>query len=342
MRQSNIQPISWFWDLNSRSLLDMDPPYQRRSVWNQEYKEYFVDTILLGYPSPAVFLFHHITPEGRSTFSVVDGKQRLSTLFEFANDLFPVSENGKVTEARGKYFSELSTETKISFWTYQILVEYVPTTEEQVIHDIFDRINRNVARLSPQELRHAKYGGPFIEKSEEMNEFLLEKLPNNFPQIASRSRRQMKDVEFTSQLLLSIEEGEKSYNQDELDQAYSEREMSWEDKNVVIEEFQQLVRYIGETAASKPELSRSRLRNQADFYSFFVVLSKLYKAEELPIDKGALAERLMEFLVRVDNPSERVSDKSLADYYEAARSASKNIGSIRTRMRVLESVIKSL
>jgi uncharacterized protein with ParB-like and HNH nuclease domain len=91
-RAINFQTVSWFWDLYTRHLLDLEPPYQRRSVWNQEYKDFFIDTVLNGYPAPAIFLYQEITSEGISKYSVVDGKQRLSTLFEFAENKFPVSE----------------------------------------------------------------------------------------------------------------------------------------------------------------------------------------------------------------------------------------------------------
>ncbi len=41
-RKQNFQTISWFWDLYTRDKLDLEPPYQRRSVWNREFKDYFV------------------------------------------------------------------------------------------------------------------------------------------------------------------------------------------------------------------------------------------------------------------------------------------------------------
>ena len=56
-RQMNFQGVGWFWDLYQRELLDLDPPYQRRSVWSQPYKDYFIDTVLNGYPAPAIFLY---------------------------------------------------------------------------------------------------------------------------------------------------------------------------------------------------------------------------------------------------------------------------------------------
>jgi len=74
-RRHNLQTIAWFNDLYKRGLLDLDPPYQRRSVWNQAYKDAFIDTVLIEYPSPAIFLYEEISEEGQSKMHVVEGKQ---------------------------------------------------------------------------------------------------------------------------------------------------------------------------------------------------------------------------------------------------------------------------
>ena len=42
-RRHNFQTFSWFYDIFKRDLLDLDPSYQRRSVWNQSFKNYFVE-----------------------------------------------------------------------------------------------------------------------------------------------------------------------------------------------------------------------------------------------------------------------------------------------------------
>ena len=114
-RRQNFQTISWFWDLSKRGLLDLDPPYQRRSVWNQAYRDSFVDTILLQYPAPAIFLYEEVSPEGISKYHVVDGKQRLTAVFDFALGQFPVSEESIVSHApsstNGLKRSEVSLET---------------------------------------------------------------------------------------------------------------------------------------------------------------------------------------------------------------------------------------
>ena len=103
-RRHNFQTVSWFFDISKRGLLDLDPPYQRRSVWNQSFRDYFVDTVLLGLPAPAIFLFEEISPEGRSVYHVVDGKQRLTTLLDFISDAFPISESSQSRQEAGTYF----------------------------------------------------------------------------------------------------------------------------------------------------------------------------------------------------------------------------------------------
>ena len=131
------------------------------------------------YPAPAIFLYEEVSVDGTSQYHVVDGKQRLTAVFEFASGQFPVS-----------------------FWTYQFSFEYLPTNDETIINSIFERINKNTAKLTRQELRHARFSGAFISVAEEMAERMVKILPESFPRIESQSRKQMKDVELVANLLL--------------------------------------------------------------------------------------------------------------------------------------------
>src|SRR5271165_4310899 len=150
------------------------------------------------------FLYEKMKPDGRSLFAVVDGKQRLSSLFEFVSGDFPVPDSTQNAEYQGKYFADLSNDAKTAFWHYQFSIEYIPSEDETLIKEIFDRINRNVAKLSAQELRHAKLDGLFINEAERLAEWTSEKLPRNFLNIPDRYKRQMKDVKFVSLLLLFL------------------------------------------------------------------------------------------------------------------------------------------
>ena len=340
-RRHNIQTVSWFYDLWQRKLLDLDPPYQRRSVWSQEFKDYFVDTVLLNYPAPALFVFEDITPDGRSVYHVVDGKQRLTTLFEFIRGDFPVSEQSGTAASRGKYFGSFDDESKKAFWAYQFLVEYVPTDDEKVINGIFDRINRNVAKLTQQELRHARLAGEFISSAENLAAWMVDSLPKNFPRFASQSRSQMKDVEFVSLLMLLLEEGPKGYSQEGLDQAFTDRDASW-DARINIEntfrETTQAIKAIIESSESAKELVSSRLRNQADFYALFGAVSALKLAGLLPSPVEA-ASRLLKFTVDVESEPARAANAELASYFDAARSASNDKGPREVRIKFITALL---
>ena len=85
-RTISPQDVSWFLDLNEKGQLDLDPPYQRRSVWTPKDKRFFIDTILNNYPAPPIFLHKTLDDNGRATYHVVDGKQRLNTIIDFANN----------------------------------------------------------------------------------------------------------------------------------------------------------------------------------------------------------------------------------------------------------------
>jgi hypothetical protein len=336
-RRQNFQTIAWFWDLNNRNLLNLDPPYQRRSVWNEEYRQYFIDTILVHYPAPAIFLFEEMSPEGRAKYNVVDGKQRLTAIFDFVQNVFPVGDKADKTALRGLYFNQLDDETKTSFWSYQFLVEYIPSSDEQIINNIFDRINRNVAKLTPQELRHARFDGVFITVAEDLAVWMLKELPSGFPSILARSIKQMKEVEITATLLLFLDEGVKSYSQADLDKAFSDRDLSWEKKDIGEEQFKETIRKIKAIVElGGDEIAKSRLKNQADFYSLFGAVAEL---EENQVNPGTVVPRLRRFLNRVDDENDRENWVEAKQYFDAARSASNDAGPRRTRINLIKRVL---
>lgn len=337
-RRQTTQSIAWFWDLYKRELLDLDPTYQRRSVWSQSYKDYFVDTILLDYPAPALFLFEDIDENGVAQHSVVDGKQRLSTVFQFLSNEFPVSDSASATRLRGLPFVDLPPDIKKRFYGYQFAVEFLPSTDEGTLSNIFDRINRNVARLTPQELRHARFAGVFATKTEDLAEALEEVLPKDFPRIAPASKRQMKDVEFVTQLLLLTERGIETYSQDDLDIAYNERDEEWPDAQRVAREFRTVVDTLAEWSDALLGGEARRLRNQADFYSLYGAVLDLQRAGQLPDNQTAVA-RLEQFVKVVNSEERRQGDDEAKRYFEAARSASNDVAQRRDRVRILTAVL---
>ncbi len=338
MRRHNFQTIAWLNDLRQRGLVNLDPPYQRRSVWSQEYKSYFIDTITLEYPAPAIFLFEKISDTGIPRYNVVDGKQRLISVFSFIDNAYPVSEQASIHDLRGKYFSEFSSEQKAKFWSYTFLVEYLPSEDEAIINTIFDRINRNVARLSSQELRHARFFGPFITTCEDLTDWFDEVFPKNFPRMGPKSKSQMKDVEFIAQLLLLIEEGPRGFSSDELDLEFLKREETWEEKNKVEDEFRAVTLLIISLLKTEQTLERSRFQNQADLYSLFGGIMNLLR-KSFVINPADAAEKLSCFLQKITDDSTTSEIAFVQKYVEHIRFASNRTLARKERIEIIEKVL---
>ena len=216
-RDSNFQMLSWFTDQHRIGNLDLEPPYQRKSIWNNDYKVYFIDTILRNFPCPTIFLALDISPSGLTKYHVVDGKQRLLTVFEFVNDEFPTSSKYSDSDYADKYFSQLPEEIKPEFWAYKFTIEYLRTTNRSDLTESFDRLNRNVARLNKQELRHARHAGAFITYVTQLSDDPFWK----YMGISTPSRiRRMIDVEYVSEIFLVVIHGIKD-GRDHLDEYFA-------------------------------------------------------------------------------------------------------------------------
>src|SRR5579872_1679975 len=63
--------------------LIVNPEYQRYFRWEESQKTRFIESILLGIPIPPIFVFEQLN----GTWELVDGLQRLSTIFEFIGNL---------------------------------------------------------------------------------------------------------------------------------------------------------------------------------------------------------------------------------------------------------------
>lgn len=62
--------------------LNLQPGFQRQSVWNERDRARLIDSLLRNYPLPAIFLYRR-THDGRLIYDVIDGKQRLESIFMF-------------------------------------------------------------------------------------------------------------------------------------------------------------------------------------------------------------------------------------------------------------------
>jgi hypothetical protein len=221
-RSLTTQDISWFLDLHEKGQLNLEPPYQRRSVWSPRDRRFFIDTILNNYPAPPVFLHKTLDENGRATYHVVDGKQRLQTIIQFTEGNVRIPDDFADVNLQKKKWRDLERATRERFWNYVLIVEMLPDVNDAAIRNTFERINRNSRKLTAQEMRHAKYEGWYISFAEAEAEKLEWK---DIGVVTTARAKRMADVQFLSELFAVVIRGKLiGFDQDNLDELYAEYE----------------------------------------------------------------------------------------------------------------------
>lgn len=138
------------------SMLDLTPDFQRELVWSQRKKSELIESILMGIPLPAFY----VREQDNGVYVVVDGKQRLTTLFDYMDEKFKLESLKILKEMNGKGFKDLTPlqQNKLEDYSLQLNVIKAPTSD-RVIFDLFDRVNRGGVTLNNQEMRNALYQG---------------------------------------------------------------------------------------------------------------------------------------------------------------------------------------
>ncbi|MDM8564569.1 DUF262 domain-containing protein [Candidatus Halobeggiatoa sp. HSG11] len=132
------------------------PDFQREDIWIHKQQYELIESILMGIPIPIMYFFED--KEGKR--QVVDGRQRLTTVFEFMNNEFALKNLKILQEQNGKKFDDLEPILQGTVERYQFLIYVIqPPTPENVKFDIFDRVNRSGTKLNHQEMRNALYQG---------------------------------------------------------------------------------------------------------------------------------------------------------------------------------------
>jgi hypothetical protein len=148
--------------------LDIHPEFQRFFRWTILQKSKLIESILLGIPIPSIF----VSQREDGVWDVVDGLQRLSTIFQFMGilrdtdgnliDAKPLVEaeylkslNGKFWNNDGDKDNSLSPTQRISFKREKIDIKIVKKESHNSIKfELFQRLNTLGSRLSDQEVRN--------------------------------------------------------------------------------------------------------------------------------------------------------------------------------------------
>ena len=181
------------------------PGFQRNFVWDQPRASKLIESLILGLPVPQMFLYE----QTRNEFLVIDGQQRLMSIYYFIERRFPrkerrselrrlFDENGRIPEetlhddeffvpfslqlperlpGRGNRFKGLNYSTlgghKRQFDLRPIrnivVKQNAPVDDDSAMYEVFSRLNSGGVNLRPQEIRTSMYHSPFYDMLHRIN-----------------------------------------------------------------------------------------------------------------------------------------------------------------------------
>lgn len=181
------------------------PGFQRNYVWDIKRASKLIESLIIGLPVPQVFLYE----EGRNSFLVIDGQQRLMTIYYFSKHRFPkmtrrvqlreiFNSLGKIPDEilhNDEYFEDFNLKlseiregmpNKFSGLNYSTLGDYrtqfdlrtirnviikqvKPSNDDSSVYEIFSRLNAGGINLTPQQIRFCLYYSDFYDLLSQLN-----------------------------------------------------------------------------------------------------------------------------------------------------------------------------
>lgn len=147
-----------YQDIESGKLV-LRPDFQRKFVWTHEHQEEFIETILGGYPFPEIYVCEGSldTKKLKTTQHVIDGQQRLTTIKNY------IENNFDKPLKKVEPFDALNEDLRVNFLGYNVVFRDIGKVEEEVVREIFRRINLTKFKLENVEIHNAIYDGAFIK-----------------------------------------------------------------------------------------------------------------------------------------------------------------------------------
>lgn len=174
--------------------IDTQPAYQRRERWSPRRQSALIESFLLNIPIPPVYL----AEEEYGRYTVIDGKQRLSTVTRFMRNQLVLTELEKFKELNGIIFDQLPQPPKnaLLIRPYVRVITLLKQSDPDLKYEVFERLNTGGEALFPQEIRNAAFRGKFNDLLFDLSTdyFLRQQLKitkNNEP-----AYLQMQDVEY--------------------------------------------------------------------------------------------------------------------------------------------------
>lgn len=352
---SNSVKIIDLYNKIDSEVLDTSPDFQRKLVWKKQHKYSFIETVLMNFPFPEVYIASaEMDVEKLSSKEiVVDGKQRLTAIVDYIKGVNDFKSQKKI-----KPFDRLERDEKRDFLNYLVTVRDLKDMSMDNIKEIFQRINSTEYSLNTIERTNAQYGdGEFaffckqvvdfnfnptndetdivIEKGtkEELNKFFTE----NYI-FTENDKSRMFDVQYIMIIISTFLEGGYYGRSSKVNEYLEKYNSEFGVYEVPLNLLLNSVKIIKKLAFSK----LSYWYNKANIFTLIIELSKI-KVDSLDLQKMELL--LLEFETKVDlyfSEDESVDiTEDEKKYFEVARQGSHEKAARIHRGKVISELLSA-
>jgi Protein of unknown function DUF262 len=313
----------------NENLITVNDDYQRNAgIWASYARSFFIESILLEYPIPKIFLYSKVDLKARSTIKeIVDGQQRSHTLQLFYNKKFRLSSKIETEELKGKSYNQLSEEFQSRFISYSLPIDEFRGVQPAQIQDSFRRMNSSNVPLNDEEQRNAKFQGPF--------KWFIQRVANRFSEplraagvLSRRDIIRMADNRLYAEIIHTLLNGFITTKATQIDALYRRFNSAFEEEDKIFDYLEfGINRAIGELITSENEMKRGYM-----FQTIATVIIDqqfnlgLYQraAENAPEVAAAVQAAPVSFAALIDGLRDPEAHPTLTEFVKATKGT--NVG----------------
>ncbi len=340
-------------NLYEKGQLNLNPDFQRDSVWTTKDRKKLIDSIFKNYPLPAIFLYRR-EENGNLIYDVIDGKQRIESIFKFMGilrgDRFTVKAlldgSPEPIEVDWNYLKRKNKQFElIGYPLYTIEVD----GDLSDIIDVFVRINSTGKALTSAEKRHANYYNSSFLKTANTIACRYEDYFIRAGILSKSQISRMKHVELICEIMLSIGQEDVINKKAALDRIMG--------KGLTHSQISKLkdktIKVLNRIRSLFPRLIETRLKQLSDFYVLSVLIA-MYENEGLILTDKKRNKLAWDLLKEFSNGVDRArikqkraegvdeADSIYREYLLTVISSTDEISQRRKRMNILDGVLRNL
>lgn len=202
---------------DGKNTLQMDHVIQRQSgQWDGDKlkKSLLIHSILANYPVPPIYCLKEPLDEKNFSYSILDGKQRLSTAFDYIDGRYPLDEETPSVvidevayELGGRYFTDLDAECQQEILRFKFTIYGFEDADDDLIEEIFFRLN-NSAPLSKPQKAMPLCG---VENAKFIKSLLADRFFSDICQFSALQRRKSDDMCTLLQSMMLLDSRHEGY-----------------------------------------------------------------------------------------------------------------------------------